>query len=815
MEFNFEKNLKEFFKYSYFKNIKVYSNPLENNETKILSQLDILNIIANEINNSLANRNFKDIFLTASTGSGKSLLFQLPSIDLYSNGLITLVITPLKALMKDQVEFLKSRNINFTTFINSDDTYLEREEKLLGIKKGKYSLIYISPEFLVRYNDLNLLFNFENNKKIGFYVLDEAHCVSTWGKNFRPDYWFIGKRFKKWREEENCNAPILALTATAVNSGDFDSVSDIIEILNLKRPHVILSYIKRENINIKIEKYEPEGKYTDNKKEEFVAEKIQELLQSYKKIIIYHPFRSSAKRFKNFLNDKKIKAEKFVGEMDKIERNKVYNLLKEGKINCIIATKAFGIGINIDDIDCIYHYAINKSLTDYVQEIGRAGRDENIKSLAITHFNPKDLKFTRILNYTSALSQWQLRKIIEKILYIYNLTYKTIIGKWIIIYPETFLNIFKETDDIEKKVKTALLLIEKDFEEKYGLPYITFSIPSYSKVYCSIDRENFKKLESTQYLKCFTLIREQKDNIRNEKFNEEFISRIYDIGDIWELDLEKLWKDFLKNENLGSLRAKFFSEKGLIEGIKIFPRIHLIANLKKIYKFTEDDLTDIINKLEEIFYNFGNKYFYKDDLEKELKEKNLVIENLAEIILSFFKIENNNVENNQKPYSFIFEKFTSDRQKQYRIIKNKIYRFKNFLMKNLKIMFVNNQEFDYFIPINTKDKLIFMGFLELFNLATFQVFGSTEIAFNIYVADPIKIQDLLKSGYKNILLHNLKEREENEILLIKKFAEEYINSENSWNFIENYFLGHFNYNNFNHSKMNDAKLEEEKYYEGI
>lgn len=813
MEFDFEKNLKEIFNYSNFKNIKIYSNPNEGKETILKTQLDILNIISKEINKSLNGECYKDIFFTSSTGSGKSLLFQLPSIDLHKNGLITIVITPLKALMKDQVGFLKNKKIDFATYINSDDTYLEREEKLQGIKKGKYSLIYLSPEFLVKYHDLNLLFNFKDSQKIGFYVIDEAHCVSTWGKNFRPDYWYISKRFNKWRKQSVCNAPILALTATAVYNGDYDSVFDIIELLDLRDPHIFLSYTKRENIEIKIEKYNPEGKYSNNKKDEFVAEKIKELINNYKKIIVYLPFRSSAKKFKNILENKNIKTELFVGDMLKDDRNKVYDLLKNGLINCVIATKAFGMGINIDDIDCVYHYAINKSLTDYVQEIGRGGREEKINTLALTHYNSKDLNFTRILNITSGLTQWQIKKIIEKILYIYQIEHKSVEGKWIILYPETFINIFKQNDDIEKKMKIALLLIEKDFVEEYGLPYITFSIPSGTEVYCSIDNENVEKLKKTPYFKCFSLERTIKDNMRYEESTNNTI--VYDKGDIWRFDLEKLWSNFYKNENLGSLKFKFFSEKPLIEDIKIYPRLRLISNLHDNYKVTKDELILIIDKLKDIFNSFSNKYFLKEDLDKKLKENDIKIENLSDIIINFFKIsQNENDFTNQKSYQFIYERIFSNNQKEYRVIKNNIYRFNSFLLKSLNKMFINNEEFDYFIPTDDKDKLIFVGFLELLDLASFQILGSKKIAFNVYVSDPVKLKNLLQTGYKNKLLSKIKLREENEIKLINKFANEYINSDKAWDFIENYFLGNFNYE-INKEIKEDLNLDEENNPEEI
>ena len=291
MDFHFKENLYKYWKSKQFREIKVYSDPIENNKTIIITQLDILNKIAENINLALNNEKFRDIFITASTGLGKSLLFQLPAIDLHKNGHIVIVITPLIALMNDQVNSLKNKGIEFAACINSDDTYLEREEKLKGIREGKYSLIYVSPEFLVRFKNLSSFFNINKDRRIGLYVIDEAHCVFTWGTGFRPDYWFLGKRLKDWRKKEECNAPIVALTATAVNGGDFDSVSEVIEMLDLQiypeddnspKDDLILSYIKRDNIEIIISKIDQN--LSKSQKRKFVITNLgKELKEKYNK----------------------------------------------------------------------------------------------------------------------------------------------------------------------------------------------------------------------------------------------------------------------------------------------------------------------------------------------------------------------------------------------------------------------------------------------------------------------------------------------------------------------------------------------------
>ena len=659
IDFQFQEDLQNVFHYESFRNISVYTDPFTNNKTEEISQLNILNLISEQINKAVNGKRYKDIFFTASTGSGKSLLFQLPAVELHRNNFLTIVITPLKALMKDQVYSLKRIGIHFAAYINSDNTFIEREETLMGIKEGRYSLIYLSPEFIVKYRNLDSLFGLNNGRRIGFFVIDEAHCVSTWGKSFRPDYWFIGKRFRVWRDNVHSNAPILALTATAVNGGDYDSVGEIIDQLNLKNPKVILSQIRRSNITIKIEKYIPRnGSYNRNKKDNFVADKIKELSSKYKKILIYHPFKSAAYNLDAKLKESGVSSSIFVGGMDKEQRNKVYKDFRTGQINCVVATKAFGMGVDIDDIDCVYHYAINKSLTDYVQEIGRAGRKKNLKSLAITDFHSKDLNFTRILNTISGLSQWQLRSILKKIMYIYNSTnHKSKKNAWIMVYPETFVTIFRKSDDIEKKMEASLLLIEKDLESVFGYPLLNFGIPRYSTVYCAIDKDNLGKLKKTPYISCFKKVFSVDDNIRREYGNSSGDeTKVYDIGDIWEINLEQLWENFFKDDNLYTLRHRFYSPyESLIGGVKLYPRIEIKARIKENYKKTKSALNYILESLEDIFDSFNGKFFTRNELQKKLYSYGLKKDYFVDLILRFFKIEGYPNDYPQD-YQFIFEK---------------------------------------------------------------------------------------------------------------------------------------------------------------
>src|SRR5690606_18862515 len=157
---------------------------------------------------------------------GKSLLFQIPAIHLMRQyKAVTIVITPLIALMNDQVEQLTNeRDVEGVTFINSDITPNEKEKRISKIKNGEISILYISPEFFLA-NSIESIIGSE--RKIGLLVVDEAHLVTTWGRDFRADYWFIGGYIERIRKENKF--PILCLTATAVYMGTEDMVNDTLE----------------------------------------------------------------------------------------------------------------------------------------------------------------------------------------------------------------------------------------------------------------------------------------------------------------------------------------------------------------------------------------------------------------------------------------------------------------------------------------------------------------------------------------------------------------------------------------------------------
>ena len=290
----------------------------------------------------------KDVLVVMSTGGGKSICYQLPALKFYG---ITVVISPLIALMKDQVDELKLKGIN-AEFINSSLSYEEIINIQDKIRKNEVKILYVSPERLA----LNGFKEFLKTIKISLIAVDEAHCISEWGHEFRPDY----RNLKSLREIFP-GVPIIALTATATKK----IREDIIKQLSLQNPQIFISSFNRKNLNLIVME----------KKNAF--NKLLELLKKHKKdsVIIYCFSRKDSEKIAKNLMDNGFSALPYHAGLDNQIRKHNQELFINNEIKIIVATIAFGMGINKPDIRMIIHYTFPKSIEGYYQEIGRAGRD--------------------------------------------------------------------------------------------------------------------------------------------------------------------------------------------------------------------------------------------------------------------------------------------------------------------------------------------------------------------------------------------------------------------------------------------------------
>ena len=315
------------------------------------------------INATLAG---KDVFVLMPTGGGKSLCYQLPSIIRSGNtGGVTVVISPLLSLMRDQVDHLQKLRIQAFLY-NGEVT---AEHKRLVMEALRYSdpekyiqLLYITPEMISKSDTMvNLLKDLHRRKKFARIVIDEAHCVSQWGHDFRPDYKALGEVRRQFP-----GVPAMALTATATENVKLD----VIHNLNIKGCDVYTQSFNRPNLTYEVR---PKGTPKD------VMDSMVDTIQSsyrHQTGIIYALSRKTCESLAEKLRSQyKVKAHHYHAGMDPAEKNEVQKNWQSGKYHVIVATIAFGMGIDKPDVRFVMHHQIPKSLEGYYQETGRAGRD--------------------------------------------------------------------------------------------------------------------------------------------------------------------------------------------------------------------------------------------------------------------------------------------------------------------------------------------------------------------------------------------------------------------------------------------------------
>lgn len=286
------------------------------------------------------------------TGYGKSMLFQLPS--LISNEL-AIIVSPLIALMQDQHESMERVGIRSCCY-NSTLTLSEKNKMTRRLIDGEYQILYITPESLTR--SFELLDAIYSKQGICMICIDEAHCISSYGYDFRPSYMEIKQVFKLLP-----NVPVLAVTATATDR----VIRDIQQVLGIGADDVIRASFDRANLKIFCR--------MQNKKTEQTMEQIFNLIKNDEPTIVYCLTKTDTEKIAEYLTESGIICEAYHAGLKNSKRKAVQEDFMESKINCISATIAFGMGINKQNIRKVIHYGCPQNIESYYQEIGRAGRD--------------------------------------------------------------------------------------------------------------------------------------------------------------------------------------------------------------------------------------------------------------------------------------------------------------------------------------------------------------------------------------------------------------------------------------------------------
>ncbi len=563
----------------------------------------------------------KSILAVFPTGGGKSITFQVPALMSGDNSKgLTVIISPLQSLMKDQVDNLEKSGITDAVTINGLLDPIERAKSFERVEDGSASILYISPESLRSRTIERLLLG----RKIVRFVIDEAHCFSSWGQDFRVDYLYIGDFIKSLQDKKNLEdgIPVSCFTATAKQKV-IEDISDYFKQKLSLDLELFTSKASRTNLHYKVfEKSDEEEKYNS----------VRDLIEENNcPTIIYVSRRGKAFKLALRLTEDGFTAKPFHGGMESNEKTENQNQFISGEVQIMVATSAFGMGVDKKDIGMVIHYEISDSLENYIQEAGRAGRDENITADCFVLFNEEDLGKHFILLNQTKLSIKEIQQVWKAI-------------KEITRFRSTVSNSALEIarkagwDDnvveIETRVTTAIAALEDAGYLKRGqnMPRVFANSILSKTAQDAIDKINgSQKFEERQKEKGIRIIKKLfSSKSRKETSDEAAESRIDYISD--HLGIVK--EEVINIVNLLREEKILADAKDLTAFIKKGENKNRSLSIVETFSRIENFLLPVFEEQE--------KTFHIKELNEEAEQKGCedVTPNKIKTIINFWAIKN-------------------------------------------------------------------------------------------------------------------------------------------------------------------------------
>lgn len=786
-----------------FRPLLFYRDPEVSHETECISQGQIVAEIVEQCERAYAGEEFRHIFITAPTGAGKSMLFQLPALHLAEeHGLVTLVISPLIALMNDQVNQLREqRGIDTAVCINSTMTINERVEAVRSLQDGSRSLLYVAPELLLNVQ----LQSFLGNRRIGLVVIDEAHTVTSWGRDFRSDYWFLGDFLKK-ANRDGYSFPVLCLTATAVYGGADDVVNDTIRELGLGRPLLHLGRVRRDNISFDIRRHEPEdGKESvEGQKLQLMLQRVRKYVSRREKVLAYFPFRSQVDQIYSMTDSSDHEClRRYHGQLAAPERLKVEHDYRTGHALGLFCTKAFGMGVDVPDIKHVIHFAPTGALSDYIQEIGRIAREQKIRGVAHVDYFDTDLHYVRTLNQISEMRQYQLRDMLRKLCTLYA----SGASQNLLVAPEAFSYLFPD-EDIENRTKTGLMLLARDLSDKFHYPILVVRPrAALSKTFVNVPSE----IEDIWLRKygAFAVLQDGTGMRRIASSNLKRCSDtlIYSSGNTYQVDMAAAWAACRPELTFGMFRQAFFAETFAVgsSASNVMPRVRVDIHYACPYEDVLERVRALLSGIVRIFSRHRNadvKHFSRADFEADLAEQFVekpVAHEKVGLLMDIFVEdpgENSALSGGRSRVRVLRRRKQPTAAEPHFFVSTATFSaLESFLMHQLEQCAPNTDSdglFRRFYPLITNKPLEIMSLLrllELAGLATYEVCGGEKSDVFVRINEPACLRALADGKYVNRILQSMHQRHENSQKLLGAFFTHEMTSAERWELIEDYFLG--------------------------